>query len=82
MEKEQAKYPEFPAPEGFVPPPEIEPGEEFEALGTFKMKDDGRVCLVAMDGVPVTSKPAEPAQAQEEETFASVMKKELPGVLS
>lgn len=39
---------EFNAPVGFVSPEGIEAGKEFEAMATFQLKRDGRMCLVAI----------------------------------
>lgn len=55
MEKPEDKYPEFSVPEGFTPPEGSDGGREFEGLGRFKIKENGNMCLVAVDGFPVTS---------------------------
>lgn len=39
---------EFTAPAGFAVPEGTEPGKEFEAMATFQVKKDGRLCLVAI----------------------------------
>jgi hypothetical protein len=42
--------PEFPNPEGFGPPQGVEPGQEFEAVAVLRLKPDGQLCLVSLDG--------------------------------
>lgn len=49
-EEESYSYPEFKPPMGFMPEEGVEPGTEFEAIGTFKMKPDGTMCLVGIEG--------------------------------
>ena len=59
-----AKYVEFGLPDGFTAPDGVRPGEEFQAVGTFKINEDGAtMCLVDVEGQavhPKTSK--EPAK--------------------
>lgn len=42
--------PEFPNPEGFGPPQGVEPDQEFEAVAVLRLKPDGDLCLVSLDG--------------------------------
>jgi hypothetical protein len=42
--------PEFPNPEGFGPPQGVEPDQEFEAVAVLRLKPDGNLCLVSLDG--------------------------------
>lgn len=42
--------PVFPNPEGFGPPQGVEPGQEFEAVAVLRLKPDGQLCLVSLDG--------------------------------
>jgi len=46
----KSKRIEFDLPDGFTIPDGISSDGEFETLATIKMKDDGSVCLVALDG--------------------------------
>lgn len=39
---------EFTPPAGFATPEGTEAGKEFEAMATFQVKRDGRLCLVAI----------------------------------
>ncbi len=48
-----AKYPEFDIPEDFIVPEGINEGETFEALGTFKLKANGRMCLTKINESPI-----------------------------
>jgi hypothetical protein len=52
-DEEYSDYPEFPVPDGFTPPQGTQTGEPFQALGTFRMKSDDTMCLLAVDGSPV-----------------------------
>jgi hypothetical protein len=54
-DEEYSDYPEFPVPDGFTPPEGTQTGEPFQALGTFRVKSDGSMCLLAVDGSPVSS---------------------------
>ena len=38
----------FPLPDGFSVPEGTEPGGEFDAVCTFRMEKDGKVCLTMM----------------------------------
>jgi hypothetical protein len=73
---EGAKEVEFPAPQGFAAPEDTEPGKSFEVMATVRMKDDGKVCLEAIDGVPVSYK--EESETPEMETAEG----EDPGFLA
>lgn len=54
-DEEYSDYPEFPVPKGFAPPEGTQTGEPFQALGTFRIKSDGSMCLLAVDDSPVSS---------------------------
>jgi hypothetical protein len=42
--------PEFENPSGFGAPQGTEPGGEFEAVAVLRLKPDGNLCLVSLDG--------------------------------
>ncbi len=65
-----AKEIEFPAPEGFAPPEDAEPGKSFEVMATLRQKDDGTLCLEAIDGVALSSE--EPAESSDEENAEDI----------
>jgi hypothetical protein len=44
-----SKYPEFDIPKDFIVPEGLQEGETFEALGTFKLKSNGKMCLTKVD---------------------------------
>jgi hypothetical protein len=44
----KSKRIEFDLPDGFTLPDSISSSDEFEALATVKLKDDGSACLVAL----------------------------------
>lgn len=39
---------EFPIPEGFALPEGVGPGKEFDVVSTFRVKDNGEICLVVL----------------------------------
>lgn len=41
---------EFDAPDGFVLPEGKAVGDDFELMATIRMKPDGRLCIVELDG--------------------------------
>lgn len=53
-QEKPTKYIEFPIPENFQPPADLKPDTDFQALGTFQIKSNGKMCLIAVDGSPVT----------------------------
>lgn len=79
MPSEMAEKPEtkssydgvkFPLPDGFVAPDGVAEGGTFEALATLEL-EDGKLCLKAIDGLPVESSKEEASEpensAKEEE---------------
>ncbi len=46
-------YPEFDIPEDFIVPEGVNEGETFKALGTFKLKANGKMCLTKIDESPI-----------------------------
>jgi len=54
-DEEYSDYPEFPIPDGFTLPEGTKTGEPFQALGTFRVKSTGSMCLLAVDDSPVSS---------------------------
>ena len=70
---------EFDAPKGFAPPEDSEPGKPFEVLATIRQKEDGKLCLEAVDGVAVTaaekSETPEMEESEDEGFLAAVEKK-------
>jgi hypothetical protein len=41
---------EFDLPSGLILPDQLSESREFEALATIQLKEDGKACLVAIDG--------------------------------
>lgn len=70
---------EFEAPEGFAPPEDSEPGKPFEVLATIRMKEDGKLCLEALDGAPVGEKYAdkETEMPDDEDDFLGAVEKRM-----
>jgi hypothetical protein len=71
---------EFPAPKGFSPPEDSTPGQPFEVMATVRMKDNGMLCLEAVDGVAVY--PEEKAETPEEENTEAGKKPAAIGFLA
>ncbi len=40
----------FDAPEGFEIPEGVKPGDTFEAMASFRLKDNGQICLEGVEG--------------------------------
>lgn len=53
---DNGKQVEFQTPSDFHVPAGIQPGDQFDAVGTFRMKDANTMCLVELEGSTV--KPA------------------------
>lgn len=47
------RYPSFDIPDDFIVPEGVAEGETFEALGTFKLKSGGKMCIVKVDQSPL-----------------------------
>lgn len=52
---DQAGEIEFPVPKGYNPPVASRKGEEFTAIATFRIEDDGMMVITKVEGVPVSS---------------------------
>lgn len=61
----KSEGPTFAAPENFTPPTDAVPGQEFQALGTFKLTEDGQMTLIAVDGSKVGDKEPDASAANE-----------------
>lgn len=72
---------EFEAPKGFLPPEDSEPGKPFEVLATIRLKEDGKLCLEALDGAPVGEKYADkeskPEMPDDEDDFLGAVEKRM-----
>lgn len=64
-------------PEGYLPPDNVKPGEDFEAVATLVMGEDGGFTLTAIDGVEIESE-TEEGEPDEEETLASMVEMPWP----
>ncbi|MEO7099097.1 MAG: hypothetical protein ABI162_07025 [Luteolibacter sp.] len=53
-------YVEFKIPEGFHVPDGVKPGEEFNAVGSFLLHEDGTMCLLEVEGSVVKPMAMEP----------------------
>lgn len=61
-------YVEFPTPPGFTLPEGSTEGESFEMVGSFKLKPDGKMCLLSVGGLDVS-----PPQATESKSTGQRM---------
>ena len=57
---------DFPLPKGFTPPSGIKKGEEFTALASLKLDEDGDLQLTKIDGIPVTGESDEDEEEESE----------------
>lgn len=46
---------DFPIPDGYELPSGTKPGDEFTAVGTFRLDEDGDLCLTKLEGIPVSA---------------------------
>jgi hypothetical protein len=65
MDSGESGYPEFQAPAGL----QLE-GESGEAMVNWKRKADGRICIVALDGVQLGEGEKEEMEEEKEEVEA------------
>lgn len=56
IEKGGKDYVEMRPPEGLMLPEGLEEDGTFDLTTTWRMKPDGKMCVVAVDGVPVPEK--------------------------
>lgn len=71
-EEEESEYEvEFSPPSSYSPPDEARGGREWEGMATFKLKPDGRMCLVKIGGIPLDEPEAEEEVEVEEEEISS-----------
>jgi hypothetical protein len=49
----KSEYVEFPVPAGYELPEGVNTGEDFDTVATFRMKEDGTICLISIDDFPV-----------------------------
>lgn len=54
-------------PEGFDVPEGIKPGDTFEAMSTYRLKEDGGLCLEAVEGNELPGKKEESSEEMEDE---------------
>jgi hypothetical protein len=70
----------FKLPEGVMIPENKSVGDEFEALATLKLEEDGRCCVTAIDGEPL---PGYEDDKDDKRTYAQAagdaMEKSQPG---
>lgn len=57
---------DFPLPKGFKPPAGIKNGEEFTALASLKLDEDGDLQLTKIDGIPVNGESEEDETKEDE----------------
>jgi len=48
-----AAYPEFQPPESYILPEGLKDGETFEDIAQFKLKSNGKICLVKIGDAPI-----------------------------
>lgn len=73
-----AKRIEFDLPEGFVAPDGVSKNGQFEALATIQLKDDGKACLVAVDGYRMPGYQEKDASEGDGKSYASAASEGLP----
>ncbi len=58
---------DFPVPKGFEPPAGTKKGEEFTALASLKLDEDGDLQLTKIDGIPVNGESEDEDENKEDE---------------
>lgn len=66
----------FAAPEGMPAPEGKEVGDEFEAPAMFRLEKDGKLCLVAVNGMTLSSYKEEPESTPDEDEFMGGLEQE------
>ncbi len=64
---------EFPVPKGYNPPAASRKGEEFTAIATFRIEDDGMMTITKVEGVPISSEKPDEDEDQSPETSPQMM---------
>lgn len=72
-----AKRIEFTLPDDFVTPEGVSKNGQFEALATIQLKDDGKACLVAIDGYRMPGY-QEKDSGDDDKSYASAASEGLP----
>jgi len=54
-------------PEGFEVPEGVKTGDTFEAMSTYRLREDGHICLEAVEGNPLPGEKGETASEEEAE---------------
>lgn len=66
-----ADYPKFTPPSTYTPPDDKQAGETFDATVQLRVEDDGRLCILTIDGVPLDEeKEGEETEGEEEKATA------------
>jgi hypothetical protein len=65
----------FPIPSGFEPPAGVKQGDEFTALASLRMGEEGDIHLTKIDGIPVTGE----SEDEDEETSDQKGEQNKPG---
>lgn len=74
----KSKRIEFDIPEGFVVPEGVSANGQFEALATIQLKEDGRACLVAVDGYRMPGYQEEDSDSDDEQSYSSAASAGMP----
>jgi hypothetical protein len=78
-ESSEEQHVDFPIPEGFQPPEGTKQGDEFQALATLKVDEDGDLCLLALDGAEVKPESEEEEGNEDQGGMMDKMRQALPG---
>lgn len=73
-----AKRIEFKLPEGFVQPEGVSKNGQFEALATIQLKDDGKACLVAVDGYRMPGYQEEDSDEDDGKSYSQAASEGMP----
>jgi hypothetical protein len=69
IEKKGGDYIEMSPPEGFMVPQGLDEDATFETVTEWRLKPNGKMCVVSIDGVEVPQKEDKMEEVEEEEDF-------------
>jgi hypothetical protein len=69
IEKKDKDYVEMSPPEGFMVPEGLDEDATFETVTEWRLKPNGKMCVVSVDGVEVPQKDDKMEEVEEEEDF-------------
>lgn len=73
-----AKRIEFELPDGLTIPEQVSKNGQFEVLATIQLKDDGKGCLVALDGYRMPGYQEKDADGDDGKSYSQAASEGMP----